>query len=637
MFLDSSKFLRQSQSRVGGGDRTTSAPLFQEEDEQSGGGSLYSSRYQQQVDRNNNTTSKKKGGWVSSFAGRNQASESQLLQYSRRLDDYGKESEGGDEDEPSSSLLQEHTKGGSSLTSSSEGEMESIGLHNTRKPGSSNVPESDQEDEEDEEEEEEEDGPPADITTQQQQQRQQEQQSAGNFLPPEIPLGGTNQQAPLDTLWSTLYLLSVSMLFATALIVWLRTSVPKSVPLGDTIYTMMKSSWSTIILTTTFSIVLSTLWILFMKRYAKGLIYFSFVSVPIILIAFTIYPMLMSYRSGYGGNTSQDQVMRWTSLIPLLLAALWIVLIYRGRYVLQRSLNAVELCCTIVSDNKPLLLVGSATVFVFIIFTFIWIGLFTRVFLRGKVVNGSSWVLDGKSWVLGAFYVFVYLWTWGVISGIQRAVVAATVSQWYFHRHDIPQLSPLTIVKAAVIHSTTVQFGTICYSSFVCLIARLPMLLLPRLRLISWSPIQLIFFTLIPGGGAANVSRLTSPLSLTSAVIKSRGLVETTGSNNLLHSNDSAANISVYKLSKVLLTTARGLTTIAMGFAAWTHAAKYTNGGSLYGYVVGLIAGFIGWFVLAGTEGTLSMILDALSVSYAIDYSLDANNTHCMEAQRIFS
>jgi hypothetical protein len=563
--------------------------LFHEDEE---AGSLYRS------------TSNKKG-WVSSFGQRTQSRASQLLQ-SHHLSDNNSDED--DDEGPSESLLQEHHKS----LSSSEG-LESIGLNRS---SGNNIPDS----------EDEEEDPPDDIAVQDRQEEEDvEGQRRSKDMPEatELPFNRPDQ-TNLDTVWSTVYLLSVSMLFATSLIVWLRTSVPKSVPLGDTIYTLIKSSWSTIILTTLLSILLSAVWILFMKRYATGLIYLSIVSVPVVLVTFTVYPMVMSYRSGYGGNTTQDRVMRWTSLIPLVLATGYIWLVYKGRHVLQRSLNAIQLCCTVVTDNKPLLLVGSATVCVFIVFTFIWIGLFTRVFLRGKVVNGSLWVLDGKSWFLGACYVFVYLWTWGVMSGIQRSIVAATVSQWYFHRHDIPQVSPLSIVKAASIHSTTVHFGTVCYSSFVCLMARVPILILPK-RLSS--PIELIIYSLL----SADIARLTSPLTLTAAVIRSQRLLDTTRSHNLPQSTPTAK--SVYKLSKLLLTTARGLTSIAMGFAAWTHAAKYTNGGSLYGYIVGLIAGFIGWFVLAGTEGTLSMILDALSVSHAID---SHSNTHCMEAQRVF-
>lgn len=539
---------------------------------------------------------------MSSFGQRTQSRASQLLQ-SHHLSDNNTDDE-DEEEGPSDSLLREHQKS----LSSSEG-LESIGLNRS---SGNNVPES----------EDEEEDPPDDIAVQDQADVEAQRPKAVPETT-ELPFNRP-EQANLDSGWSTLYLLSISMLFATSLIVWLRTSVPKSVPLGDTIYTLIRSSWSTIILTTLLSIALSAIWILFMKRYATGLIYLSIVSVPIVLATFTVYPMVMSYRSGYGGNTAQDRIMRWTSLIPLILAVGYIWLVYKGRHVLQRSLNAIQLCCTIVTDNRPLLLVGSATVCVFIIFTFIWIGLFNRVFLRGKVVNGSMWVLDGKSWFLGACYVFVYLWTWGVMSGIQRSIVAATVSQWYFHRHDIPQVSSLAIVKAAFIHSTTVHFGTVCYSSFVCLMARVPILILPK-RLSS--PIQLIIYSLL----SADIARLTSPLTLTSAVIRSQPLLYTTRSQNLPQSTPTAK--SVYKLSKLLLTTARGLTSIAMGFAAWTHAAKYTNGGSLYGYIVGLIAGFIGWFVLAGTEGTLSMILDALSVSHAID---SQSNTHCMEAQRVF-
>lgn len=32
----------------------------------------------------------------------------------------------------------------------------------------------------------------------------------------------------------------------------------------------------------------------------------------------------------------------------------------------------------------------------------------------------GSWVIPTSSWWLGAYYIFMFLWTWGVFSGIQR-------------------------------------------------------------------------------------------------------------------------------------------------------------------------------------------------------------------------
>src|SRR5579859_3348756 len=73
-----------------------------------------------------------------------------------------------------------------------------------------------------------------------------------------------------------------------------------------------------------------------------------------------------------------------------------------------------------------------------------------------------------------------------------RATTAATVSQWYFHRHSMPPNTPSkTVVLAAVSHTFSTLLGTVCLSSFISLVCRVPLLAFPR-RITWW--LQWFFF-----------------------------------------------------------------------------------------------------------------------------------------------
>ena len=457
-------------------------------------------------------------------------------------------------------------------------------------------------------------------------------------IPPEVQYP-TPSMPKLDSFWGMLYLGLISCMFATSLMIWLRTEIPASVPLGDTMYTMLKKSSSLLVLDTILAICISMAWVILMRKYSTVLFYVSIVSVPFFMLALTIYPLVMSYRSAYGGNTSQDKAMRWTSFLPLILAALWIHFLYQGRHALNRSLGIIQLACSILSANAPLMLFSCATVGVFLLATWVWFGMFMRVFLRGHTVLNHgivSWVLDPRSWGLGAFYIFMYLWSWGVISGIQRCTTSAVVSQWYFHRHVFPQPTPAAVTSAAFQYSIGTHFGTVCFSSLLRLLVRLPLFLLPS-RAVGF--IQIFVYNFVP----ASVISLTNPLALTNAVINSQGLIDSSRTISNMryldhgHNNPVSVNThswTAYRLSKMLLSAARALTALCLGFGAWVHAACYTNGGSLYGYMVGLIAGFIGWFVLGATEGALSIIVDSAFVCFAIDNA--GRGGHCTEADRQF-
>src|SRR5256885_8422888 len=143
--------------------------------------------------------------------------------------------------------------------------------------------------------------------------------------------------------------------------------------------------------------------------------------------------------------------MRWMSFLPAISAIIWSFTVYKGRHSLGKAVGILEFACRILSDNPALLLLGFATVFCVVVWTWVWMGMFTRVFLGGHLSNSTSkalFIIDPSSWWLGVFFVLMYIWTLNIISGIQRSTIAATVSQWYFHRLSVPSPTSRQVVTA---------------------------------------------------------------------------------------------------------------------------------------------------------------------------------------------
>ncbi|KAJ8102884.1 hypothetical protein POJ06DRAFT_193228 [Lipomyces tetrasporus] len=455
---------------------------------------------------------------------------------------------------------------------------------------------------------------------------------AEGFVPPRL-----TDHVPLqsqDTFWSKFYILSMCSLFATSFVIWLETEVTKSISLTDSIYTVVGGSVSILVLDTLLAIIISIVWFVLLKSCVRPALYLLVISIPFALLSLTMYPLIMSYRDSWGGNTTQDKAMRWTSLIPALMGVFWIWFAVRSRNALGRAIGIVQLACKILGENPSLIVLSMGTLVSFIAFTWVWFGMFARVFLKGKVVVGTSgittWILDQNSWVLAAWYILMYLWSWGVFSGVQRVATSETVSQWYFHRHVQPQPSSMAVVSASLSQSGTTFSGTICFASFLALLIRLPILLLPRRAM---AIVQTFFSSIIPGP----IFAITNPLTLSYAAMTVQSLVPSSRGIASLRFIDLGRHSSyenswtAYRLSKMLLSSARALTALALGFGAWVHAAQEVNGGSLYGYIVGLMGGAIGWVVLGATEGNLSMIVDSAFVAFAID-QVGNHGGHCREA-----
>ncbi|KAI4253455.1 MAG: hypothetical protein LQ352_003670, partial [Teloschistes flavicans] len=452
-----------------------------------------------------------------------------------------------------------------------------------------------------------------------------------------------------DVFWGSLYLISLASLFASFCLVYLHTYAPRN-SLGDTVYTTLHSSYHLLAVDTLIAVMVSLLWLAILRSYVRPLVYSILVAVPIILFSFFLYPLISSFKGQVRSNNVQDKAMRWLSFIPLLMSILWTVTVYKGRYSFGKAISILEFSCRILAANPGLLALGFATLIGVITWTWIWMMMFTRVFLGGHLSNAarSFFIIDTGTWWLGIFFILVYLWTLAVGAGIQRATTAATVSQWYFHRLAVPAPTSRQILAAALNHATTTLFGTICLSTLLSLLIRLPFLVLPR-RV--FALVGLCSYTLIP----STIATYTSPLTLTYAAIHSQPLsisaraisklavlppvATPDAAHNMyrhprhLQHNGARQDMLPYTLSLLLLRATRFITSLALGAVAWVSTAKQlrintalassssssspaTVKGSLYAYIVGLIAAAIGWGVMGAIDGVLTGVVDAVVVCW---------------------
>lgn len=459
-----------------------------------------------------------------------------------------------------------------------------------------------------------------------------------------------------DLFWGSLFLICLGALFATFFLIFLHTSTPERV-IGDTIYTTLHSSFHLFAVDTLASIIVSFVWLASLRSFVRPLVFLIVLAVPVILVSFSLYPMVSSMKGSTERTSLQDRAMRWLSFIPGALALLWLYTIYKGRQSLTKAINILEFASRILAANPGLLALGFATLGAVVIWTWVWLGMFTRVFLGGHLSkSGLSFIIDVTTWWLGVYFVMMYIWTLSVIGGIQRTTTAATVSQWYFHRNVEPGPTSREVVGAAFAHSTNTIFGTICLSTLMALLIRLPLLIFPR-RLVT--AVSIIAYSFVP----APVAALLNPLTLTYAAIHSqplqtsaRGLSQmsfltpqapttTLTPRSFSSRTHPTSPLLPYRLAKLLLHATRIIMAMALGFGGWVATARQLSvsmpegpglKGSAYAYVVGLVAGFIGWGVLGAMERVLSGIVDATVVCWGSEKGMAGGGAYCLEAGYLF-
>jgi len=474
------------------------------------------------------------------------------------------------------------------------------------------------------------------------------------------------QQPRHDWFWGQLYMLALAAMCTSWFLVFLHTQSPSSgQPLPDTIYTTLHGSFYLLATYTLVATFVSLFWLAALRSYVRYLVYGILIAVPVILYSFSLYPLISSYQGSWNGSSIQDTVMRWSSIVPAAMATLWILAVFRGRLVMQKAISILEFSTRILAANPTLVLAGFSVLGFIIGFTWMWLSMFTRVFLGGHPSTRSAisrFVIDTSTWWLGVYFVLIYLWTIAIAFGMQRTITSATVSQWYFHRLAVPAPTSQAVVKAALYHSSTTLFGTIALFTGLSLLVRLPLLVLPkRLTML----IGIAMYSFIP----SPIAVLINPLTLTYAAIHSQPLSISARGLSQMHflapndattalypgtfsrhrrndgwSGDSAPLLP-YRLAKLILHATRFIMSLALGFGGWVTTARTLNlegskvRGSLYAYVVGLVAGAIGWGILGAMEGVLACIVDALVVCWGSEVGSTGTGEvrYCREAGNLFS
>ncbi|KOS22095.1 Choline transporter-like protein ctl1 [Escovopsis weberi] len=459
-----------------------------------------------------------------------------------------------------------------------------------------------------------------------------------------------------DPFFAWLFLINLASMVSTFVLVWLHTS-PRSSPVGDTIYLTLQKSFHMLAVDTVVAVMVSFVWLAALRSFVRPLVSVILIAVPVIMFSFSVYSFTSSFKGQTHGRSLQDSVMRWSSLLPAASCILWMWMVVKGRRAIQAAIEILQFSSKILAQNPGLLLVGFGCLGLIVVWTWVWLAMFTRVFMGGYFSKSLvRFVIQVSSWWLGAAFVFMYMWTLSVINAVHRATTAATVSQWYFHRNAGPAVSSRDIVLAALSHALTTIFGSICQSTLLSLLIRAPLIFLPRRigTLISniasfWIPTPIV--------------ALTNPLTITFASIHSQGLATsargldqmefvstaiptTTLTPRALRLRGSANQLLPYRLAKLLLIATRFIMATGLGFAGWVITAKQLqvqlpNGigvrGSAYAYVVGMMASFIGYSVMGAMEGILSGIVDAVLICYGSERRMErGHGRFCLEAAHLF-
>lgn len=142
----------------------------------------------------------------------------------------------------------------------------------------------------------------------------------------------------------------------------------------------------------------------------------------------------------------------------------------------KNTVSIVRMTAEVLTSNPSIYLSSLLLLAGYVAFVALWLLFYMHALMLGHVETlpdaaGKIWQLNGLSYYLQAFLLFMLVWTSLVLSGVQKCMIGGVVGRWYFFRSDpvelgggVPASPPAWRAMRAAF---TTFFGQICLASLI--------------------------------------------------------------------------------------------------------------------------------------------------------------------------
>ncbi|CAG8543284.1 9374_t:CDS:10 [Paraglomus occultum] len=447
-----------------------------------------------------------------------------------------------------------------------------------------------------------------------------------NAIPPALT-SNVGLRKYKDVPFAGLYLFLLLIMFLTGVILFFTTTSSRLE--GYThgaVFLAINGCAGSIAFSIVFTFVAAVVWIYFMRSCVKVLVWSTLTVVPVVTAIMFIWVIRASSTGKLrdsGDPDPQDDSLRILSLAPLGICAIYASLLYWQKRRVEKAVTVIELASEILRDNPEMLKVSLLILGAYIAFSVIWLIFFSRLFLVGHMIfnNGDGiWVMDTSAHLLIGFFLFMYLWTSAVLGNIQR--------------HEPENFKEQSPTQIALSHALTTSFGTVCFGglilSSVQALAYITRFLKKKLKG-KLNPIFYCIYIFMQclDGVVDSINNYSIVyvgifgMSFCSAALEATKIFR----RNLI------TGLKTGLITKMILYIGSVILALTCGFATFIFATHSLE--SPYGYVSGIIASLIPFYISQFITSIMMNTIDATFFCYAID--LDVNMNHCNKAHEAFS
>jgi len=350
-----------------------------------------------------------------------------------------------------------------------------------------------------------------------------------------------------------------------------------------------------------------------------------------------------STASGWWSTTA----LRLFSLVPLVLAGLFGRMVWLRRERLERTVGVVELSAGFLLGHPPLLILHPILLGALALLSLPYLTLLLRLLLIGYYrhprENTYVWHVRPYADWLAFLVIVLWLWTWAVVRGVGRVVVAAVVGDWYFHREEPDRRPVLDTTVSALHRATGPSLGSICISGLIVAVLRIAGQIAARARRIvhpraNVLPSALSFLSALTPLFTAVASVLDQLNGYALVYVGITGDPFWSSAKRSVRlagrRRGGTGRLLDYTLIKLLLTLCSATLALLTAMAGYLFAV-HALGAPSHAPLTALLCGFVPFLAFRAGAGVLGDASDSLFICYAIDR--EGGGKHCDLAAKAFS
>ncbi|KAJ2119854.1 hypothetical protein IW147_005543 [Coemansia sp. RSA 720] len=202
---------------------------------------------------------------------------------------------------------------------------------------------------------------------------------------------------------------------------------------------------------------ISVAWVHLLRTQTRKVVWMTTLAAPVVSVGMAVWAatqlMLVPGVEGLLGYRVRNIIVIVASLV---LAARFAWSITQRKQEIERSVDIIQLACTVLLQNKELYAFSLLLLALYGSFATI-----SAIFATRLPLFSMTEAAPEHMWGMAGFLFVSFAWTSAVFVQLQRIVVSSVVCQWYFHRHDPHEPLVLHTLQASALSALTQQLGTV--------------------------------------------------------------------------------------------------------------------------------------------------------------------------------